>query len=241
MTSPTPTAAEQAANLPAVLRITTDGVLDLDRMRAQAPLARQALIDAMRHSAAQHREARGTVVVPEDTYELVRRLTAAQEVLTQWSQAFTAAAKEAAALVEEEALTVAGAEADGALTASLFVPDGDGQRIAVRADWKPGTSTWDTDTLRAWVAEQTVADEGLGLSTAPDPVFTADEAVSLCRDALDRLLALGSFTPAAAKVEAKRKQLAERGRDAEAAVLRQVRTVGPRTYKGVTITREESK
>lgn len=228
--------------------VTLPEALDnLDAMRAAAPAVRQHLIDRLRAEAATVRETRGTVVVPEDTYDLVRRLVAAEEVLRQWSQAFLDAAKEAVALSEEEALTAMGGYpgVEEAPSGSLFVPDGEGQRIAVTPDWKPGESTWDVDTLAAWVAERVVDDEarpdGSELGAEPTPVWTNGEAVSLCRDAIDKLLRLGRFTPAAAKVEAERKRLAGLQRDSDAAVLRQVRTVGPRQYKGVKITREEAK
>jgi hypothetical protein len=51
----------------------------------------------------------------------------------------------------------------------------------------------------------------------------------------------GAVSPGIKKLDALRRKLAENGRDADAAVLRQVRTVGLRQYKGVKITREETK
>jgi hypothetical protein len=242
---PTPEATDAeetaAATLDRLLPATIAGI-NLDTMREAAPVIRARLIDLLRDSVKQLREARGTVVVPEDTYDTVRRVTAAQEVMTQWAQAFTAAAKECAAVLEEEALTANGGMPgyEDAPSGSLFVPDGAGQRIAVTPDWHSGESTWDVDTLCAWVAETIVADEGVGLDT-DRPVFTAQEAVSLVRDGMDKLRRLGAFTPGAAKVEAERKRLAGLGRDADAAVLRQVRSVGNRRYKGVKVTREEAK
>ncbi len=236
---------EQATDsLPAPLgRLDLAGVtLDVDQMRVMAPEVRAQLIEHTRAAAAQFRAARGTVVVPEDTYELVRRLAAAEEVMRQWAQAFDAAAKEAVALMEEEAVTAVGGYPgyEEAPSGSLFVPDGAGQRIAVTPDWKPGDSTWDVDTLAGWIAEQTVADEGVGLDT-DHAVFTAQEAVSLVRDGIDKLRRLGRFTPGASLIDAERKRLAGLQRDSDAAVLRQVRTVGPRQYRGVKVTREEAR
>jgi hypothetical protein len=226
------------------------GTLNVDALRTLAPAVRSGLIDAIRASVTQHRTARGEVIVPEDTYELVRRTTAAQEVLTQWAQAFTRAAAECTAVLEEEALTAVGGMPgyEEAPSGSLFVPDGEGKRIAVTPDWKPGDSTWDVDTLTAWVAEQTVADEARKPIEVPPgddpldvPVWTNAEAVSLIRDGIDRLLRFGKFTPLASKVDAERKRLAGLQRDGDAAVLRQVRSVGLRQYKGVKVTREEAK
>lgn len=222
--------------LPAIVR-----GLDFDGMRQAAPVLRDRLTALLRDSARLIREARGTVVAPEDTYDLTRRLTAAGEVMRQWRDAFDAAAREADALIEEEAVTVFG-ESGGVPNASLFVPDGAGQRIAVRAEWDSAKDAWDLDSLAGWIAETTVADEGrsdrLGNAEGA-PVWNNEEAVSLVRDGIDRLLALGRFSPGVKLIEAARLRLAERGRDAEAAVLRQVRTRGARVYKGVTITRED--
>jgi len=215
------------------------GQLDVDRLRQLAPTVRAHLIDALRFSATEVRAARGTVVAAEDTYDLVRRTTAAGEVLRMWRDAFDAAAKEADSIAEEEALTAVG-EADGIPLGSLFVPDGEGQRIAVRADFDRPDQSWDLDSMKGWLAEDTVAELGLGEET-DRPVLTVQEVVSVVRDALDRLTSLGGFSPRVTAIESLRRKLAERGRDADAAVLGQLRTVGPRRYKGVKITREEAK
>jgi hypothetical protein len=221
------------------------GGLDVDALRTLAPQIRTGLVAELRHAAALAREARGTVVVPEDTYPLVRSLTAAEEVLLQWSSAFTAGAAEARAIVEEEALTVAGSEQDGVLTSSLFVPDGEGQRIAVRADYASGSSTWDVSTLVGWLIDDEVTNTVATLDEG-EPLDRTDLA-QVARGVVARLIGLdgmpglGKFTPGAREVENLRKRLAEQQRDADAAVIRQVRTVGPRTYRGVKITREEAK
>jgi len=229
----------EAPNLPAPLA-GPDGALDIDALRELTPRLRAGLIDALRHAAGLAREARGTVVTPEDGYPLVRRLTEAGEILRQAAGAFQAGAKEADALIEEEALALMG-EQEGALSGSLFVPDGEGQRIAVRADYKPGSSSWDVASLIGWLAEDTVAEEGRKPNPAGTVGWETEEAVELCREAMERLLSLGTYSPGAAKIEALRKKLAGQQRDADAAVLRQLRMVGDRTYQGVKITREEAK
>lgn len=265
MTGPTAplTAEEQAdrtpaATLPAPLgRVTLPGIdLDVDTMRVLAPQVRDLLIAELRGGAALLREARGTVVVPEDTYELVRRLTAAQEVMTQWSQAFQAAAAEATALMEEEAVTAVGGLPgyEEAPSGSLFVPDGAGQRIAVTPNWKAGETTWDASTLIAWVIDQEAENvSAAGCTCEPPPHGTGPDEdcgehgrpVTIAREvaaaAIERLHTLGRFTPQASKVEAERKRLAGLQRDSDAAVLRQVRSVGPRQYQGVKVTREDVK
>jgi hypothetical protein len=260
----------EPVNLPAPIG-GPDGQLDADALRALAPILRRDLIASLRHAATTIRQARGTVVVPEDTYDLVRRVVSAGESLRSVAEAFLAAAAEADAIAEEEALAVSGAELDGMLLASLFVPDGTGQRIAVRADYASGSSTWDVPTLVGWLiddevanlngerraeqrrsaeARQAAADPNAeGVEPGPrDPVEVAAELAyyevdvrSVAHEVVLRLLQLGKYTPAAREVEQLRKRLAEQQRDADAAVIRQVRTVGARTYRGVRITREEAK
>jgi hypothetical protein len=262
--------APSAPNLPAPIG-GPDGTLDADALRQLAPVLRRDLIASLRHAATLHRQARGTVVVPEDTYPLVRRVVSAGESLRSVAEAFLAAAAEADAIAEEEALTVSGAEHDGTLVASLFVPDGEGQRIAVRPDYAAGSSTYDVASLVGWLIDDEVADvkgeqraearrryesrqaaadpNGEGVEPEPlDPLARATEAAWYESDAriiagnvVSRLLRLGRYTPAAREVEALRKRLAEQQRDADAAVIRQVRTVGARTYRGVKVTREEAK
>jgi hypothetical protein len=230
-------AFREASNLP--LLFATGGQLDVDRLRELAPAVRRGLVAALRSAATELRAGRGTVVAAEDTYDLVRRTVAAGEVLRQWRDAFEAAAREADAIAEEEAVTAMG-ENDGIPLGSLFVPDGVGQRIAVRADYTSGLDTWDLDSLKGWLAEDTVAELGLG-EESDRPVLTVQEAVSVVRDALDRLTGLGRFTPSITLIKALRTRLAERGRDVDAAVLGQLRSTSDRRYKGVRITREDSK
>jgi hypothetical protein len=227
----------------------TVGQLDTDTMRKLAPEIRTGLIDALRSSATAVRAARGTVVTPEDTYDLVRRLTAAQEALTQWQQAFAAAADEAAALVAEEAATANG-EQDGIINGSLFVPDGEGQRIAVRNDFGNRPSVWDVGTLTGWVIEEEIADYKAGdplqtalrrAGTSAPMMWDDDQVQQVARAVVDRLLDLGTYTPKVSAVESLRKKLAGQQRDADATVIGQVRHVGPAPYKGVKITREEVK
>lgn len=242
----------EAPNLPVPIG-GPDGMLDADALRALAPILRRDLIASLRYAATTVRQARGTVVVPEDTYDLVRRVVSAGESLRSVAEAFLAAAAESDAIAEEEALAVSGAEHDGVLTASLFVPDGVGQRIAVRADYASGASTWDLPSLVGWLIEDEVRDTMRTVPTdsgdVPAPVVEGyrDAIGDTARNVVARLIGLdgvtglGKFTPAAREVEQLRKRLAEQQRDADAAVIRQVRSVDARTYRGVKVTREEAK
>jgi hypothetical protein len=233
-------------NLPAPLGDAA-GHLDVDRLRELAPAVRTGLIAELRNAATAVRAGRGTVVVPEDTYDLVRRTTAAAEVLRQWRDAFEAAAKEADAICEEEALTAIGGLPgyEEAPAGSLFVPDGAGQRIAVTPDWKAGESTWDVTTLVNWLIADEISDVQAAIDdqTSPgaDGRWTRDDARAVAQNATARLLALGTFSPGIKKLDALRKKLSELGRDSDAAVIRQVRSVGLRQYRGVKISREEVK
>jgi hypothetical protein len=210
-----------AARLPAPF-VGEHGVLDVDRLRELAPVIRDGLIDALRSSAFDLRKGRGTVVVPEDTYDLVRRVTAA----------------------EEEALTANGSYpgVEEAPSGSLFVPDGSGWRIAVRPDWHSGESAWDVPSLVGWLVDDEIADATAALRNDGQLLTPAVEeyAREVARGVVDRLLALGRYTPGASKIEALRRRLAGQQRDDDAAVIRQVRSVGPRRYAGVKVTREEA-
>jgi len=225
---------------PHVVLSLPDALDSVDAMRAAAPAVRALLIDRLRAEATAVRTERGTVVVPEDTYDLVRRLTAAGEVLRQWASAFTEAAKEADALTAEEALAVSGAELDGVLTASLFVPDGEGQRIAVRAEYGSRPTVWDVPSLVGWLVDDEVADARNPRTDDPDEPYGVDEVRAVARGVVDRLLALGKYEPQVTKVEALRKRLAEAGRDRDAGIIRQVRQAGAAPYKGVKVTREDA-
>jgi hypothetical protein len=207
-------------NLPAPFADSA-GVLDVDGLRALAGSLRADLIDALRASVTQIRETRGNVVVPEDTHDLVRRLVDAGEVLRRVADCLLSTAAEADALVEEEAVTLYGEDV-GVPRNSLFVPDGEGQRIAVRADWKSGASTWDVPSLVGWVIEEEVA----------------EQAAAKRAEVVLRLLTLGRYTPSVTAINALRTRLSEKGRDADAAVIGQLRSISDRTYLGVKITRE---
>jgi hypothetical protein len=244
-TTEQPAPEREPVNLPAPIG-GPDGSLDADGLRALAPVLRRDLIVSLRGAALQVRQARGTVVVPEDTYDLVRRVVSAGESLRSVAEAFLAAAAEADAIAEEEALAVSGAELDGMLTASLFVPDGAGQRIAVRPDYTSGSSTWDVHSLVGWVAEDEARDYVTTLDHNEDRGSEERQALvasyaEFGRALVERVHTLGKFAPGATAVEQLRKRLAEQQRDADAAVIRQVRSVGPRTYRGVKVTREEAK
>lgn len=262
---------EDTAPLPAPF---TDwaGRLDVDAMRKLAPELRTALVTQIQYGAQIARHARGTVVVPEDTFPLVRQVVAGAEVLRQWRDAFEAAARECDAIAEEEALTALGPYpgVEEAPAGSLFVPDGAGQRIAVRPDWKPGESTFDVATLVEWLIDEEVAEvkgerrqeareayesrqaaadpNGEGIEPEPlDPIARAAQAAWFESDArhiagqvVARLLSLGRYTPGAKALDELRKRLASQQRDSDAAVIRQVRSVGPRRYAGVRVTREET-
>jgi hypothetical protein len=209
------TPTEESPNLPEPIG-GPDGQLDLDALRLLAPQVRDGLVASIRHSATMLRQGRGTVIVPEDTFDLVRRVTAAEEVMRQYAQAFTAAAAECVALAEEEALTANGPYpgVEEAPSGSLFVPDGEGRRIAVRPEWKAGDSTYDVATLVAWLIDEEVAN------------LNGERR--------------GRYSPGAKALDELRKRLAGTQRDSDAAVIRQVRSVGPRKYVGVKVTREDA-
>jgi hypothetical protein len=216
-------------NLPAPFADSA-GVLDVDGLRALAGSLRADLIDALRASVTQIRETRGNVVVPEDTHDLVRRLVDAGEVLRRVADCLLSTAAEADALVEEEAVTLYGEDV-GVPRNSLFVPDGEGQRIAVRADWKSGASTWDVPSLVGWVIEEEVAEQAAAKRAEVENLDRPAEAADLAWYESDA-------QTVAHAINALRTRLSEKGRDADAAVIGQLRSISDRTYLGVKITRE---
>lgn len=234
MTETPLTPEEQAAREPRLPAPFGAEQLDVDGLAALVPALQLQLVDAIRASATAMRAARGTVVTPEDGYALTRRLTYGGEVLRQVSRVFAAAAAECDALVEEEALTAVG-ESDGIPNGSYFVPDGAGQRIAVRAEYAAGKSTWDLETFVGWAAETTTAEWA---EQVDDAAWTERDALAVAQRTVALIRSLASITPAVAKVEQARLRAAEKGDDATAAVLGQLRSVGEREYKGIKITRE---
>jgi hypothetical protein len=234
-----PTPAPAPTLLPAPFADSA-GALDVDGLRTLTARLRADLVESLRISVRDLRAARGTVVTEEDTYDVVRRLTDAGEVLRRLAEVFLSAASEADALTAEE-VVIAHGEDEGIPRASLFVPDGAGQRIAVRADWGKGSDTWDVGSLVGWIAEDEAMEQVAGkyddLSTEQEDVAVKDYA-EVARTAMERLLALGRFNPSVTAIEAVRLRAAERQDDSTAALLRQIRTKGERIYRGVKITRE---
>lgn len=233
--APEPVAEPEVLNLPAPIGTPDHLAVDVETLEGLLPTLRRDLVTGIRQSATAYRRARGRVVAPEDTYDLVRRLVRGGEVLRQVAAAFTAGAAEADAQAEEEALIALG-EQDGVPNSSHFVPDGQGQRIAIRAKFAAGSSSWDMATLRGWLVESTV--ERIAAEVEPDGKWGRGDAELAARLAVEQLLAIGTYSPKVTEVEKLRVAAAERGDDETAKILGQLRTVGDRTYKGVEVSRE---
>jgi len=250
----TPDQQPATPNLPAPLG-TAAGVLDLDALELFATGLRSQLEHGLQMAVAQMREARGTVVTQEDTYELVRRLAHAQDVLTKTGKAFTDAAKACTGHIEDELILGVG-EQDGVPVGRMVVPTG-GQEYVVSPSYRPGPDVWDVGSIVGVVADVAAAEHAAsGCHCQPyeaggdgperdcvvhgDPVTVSQEVAGNACHKLLGLLASPKW--ASTKVDALRRSLAGTpDGDRMAGVLGQARNKGERVYQGVTVELEEAK
>jgi hypothetical protein len=128
------------------------------------------------------REARGQVVRPEDTHQLVRALQGVVETFGEYGRAFTTAAAVAKQVMGEELGTAVG-EQDGIPNQGMTVPDLDGTMIKLALD-TVNSYTIDLDVVRVALAELILA--------------TTEIGVDLENACLDAALAAPEDRPAAA-------------------------------------------
>lgn len=234
-------------NLPAVPATLPVDVLDVSALDAALPEIRGGLEHALRSAATAVREERGRVVAAEDTFDLIRRLQHADDVLTRVGKAFTEAAAVARQEIAED-LAAAVGEQDGVPMGRLIVPAGD-YEIVVRPKFGRGSDSWDWPSLVGVLSD--LAAEGQPLPTTdPDndglavhEKATREYAAEVAADALTRLLGLLSSPKLkSSAVDALRRKVAGQGDDARAAVLGQCRVPGGQTYaETVEVDVEEAK
>lgn len=215
-----------------------DGALDIDGIAALNVGLRANLEAAVRAAATNLRQARGTVVTPEDTFDLTRRLVHAQEVLNQTAAAFTAAGKACTLEIEEEVRLGVG-EQNGVPNGRMVVPSG-GVEYVISPEYSTAPDTWDLVSIVGVVADRATA---LAESPRdPDEPWTQDDAREVAAEACTILLGLiASPKLKTTAVDALSRTLAGEGDDTRAGVLRQSRVRGGSTYKGVKVTAEEPK
>jgi hypothetical protein len=178
------------------------------------------------------RDERGEVTGPEDTFDLIRRLTAAGERLGDYGRAFMAVAKTTKDIVEEEHLEAVG-DSDGIPASNLKVPTAGGD-ISITRDLQNQYDI-DMDQVVAVLAAQTAlawgerACQDLQLSTPSEqPEQFAIEV------ALTALSFVGAAKPKVTSVRALAEQLSRDGDDQLAKVARDSirKTV---KYRGVNV------
>jgi len=191
------------------------------------------------------RQARGDVTQPEDVNALVRSLGGTKEMLEEYARSFSTAAGEADAYLREELLAAVG-EQDGVPRSGLKVPDLDGTDIVFTLD-QPNTHKIDVDQVVSALIMDTL---DVTRDTEPDSLPGEDydhyreryEAwmFDVMRTVIRRVFDAGSFTAQVSKVQAAATQLAGRGRDDLAAVVRGAVTTTSH-YRGVKVARRERK
>lgn len=179
----------------------------------------------------QFRAERGDVHLPEDTFDLHRRLQATAEKCADYARGFTAAGKLIRELQREE-LEAAVGEQDGVPLSGLTVPTAGGD-IRIAPDFR-NEHTIDPELVQAAIAAKLSTEYG------PD----SEMHTFLCqvaRDAMTALCAAGKWEPQVSKVRAVAGQWSRGGDDTAASSLASaVRT--KRTFQErVTVERKEPK
>lgn len=221
--------------------------MSVEMLEEDLPSLRVGLEAGIRSAAAMFREERGQVVAAEDTFDLIRRLVHAQDVLTRVATAYTDAAKVAGQEIAEELIAAVG-EQDGVPMGRLVVPAGSVEYV-VKPVFATGSDSWDMASLLGVLSD--LAEEGQPVPTTDpdnDGLEAHEKALKeyareVAADALTRFLGLLSSPKLkATAVDALRRKVAAAGDDQRAAVLGQCRVRGGQIYREtVTVDVEEPK
>jgi hypothetical protein len=209
--------------------MTDTTLIPLSHMTLQLPdpqILRRKLTDALESEFARARAAQGEILVPEDTFDLQRKLAAAHEILTGYARAFADAGKRVASMQEEQLVDAVGEQA-GVPNQGLTVPDAAGD-VRLSLDFATARD-FDLDQLIAVV----VLDEVRRWVSDPE-----GEPEELAEAAIRRFLGLGKFEPQVTKVKAYAKAVARAGADDLASVVSGAVRDRPPTYKGVKFERK---
>lgn len=189
------------------------------------------------------RARRGVVQMPEDTWAMHRSLARVIETCGEYGRAFTAAAKEARQVAEEELITAVG-EQEGQPNQGMTVPDADGD-VVIGLD-TVNTHTYDPDALFAAVAFEVIESMDVvkwvrSIESGTMDSDVADGLASMLVLALQRLTELGKFEPQVTKVNKFTSELARMGgTDGVVSSVTSSHTVRS-VYKGVKVERKETK
>lgn len=153
-------------------------------------------------------KARGEVQVPEDTYDMLRRLAAEWDRFKGYGRAFSDAVKLLAQLMEEE-LTEAVGEQEGIPNQGLTVPDAAGDfRISLDTP-----RVYEIDMDQVWAVIQNSLEDRAKIAGIAFPIpWAVHQVVNL-------LPQLGKFEPQVSKLKAYAATLARDGDDKAASVV----------------------
>lgn len=172
---------------------------------------------------------RGPVHVPEDTWDMVRRIGGAHDLFKDYQAAFGDAVKLLKQLMEEELIGAVG-EQDGIPNQGMTVPDGEGD-IHLSRD-EPRTYEIDVDQLVGVLAGQ--IDDTLAGDCWP-----LDLVNTIVGQTVSTMLTWGKFEPQVSKVRAYAATLARNGDDQASSVVSGAITE-KNPYKGVKFERKRS-
>jgi hypothetical protein len=169
---------------------------------------------------------RGPVHVPEDTWDMLRRIGGAHDLFKGYQAAFAEAVKLLKQLMEEELVDAVG-EQDGIPNQGMTVPDSEGD-IRLSRD-EPRVYEIDLDQLLAVLVGQI---DG----TLAGDIWPPELLGDVVRQAVGTLLSWGKFEPQVSKVKSYAATLARNGDDqASSIVTGAISEKNP--YKGVKFER----
>lgn len=199
------------------------------------------------------RAERGDVHTPEDTHALIRALRGFQEMTEEYGRAFANVAKVAVQEIEEELKDAVTEAAPGIPLSGMNVPDTDGTLIKLALD---NANSYEIDPSAVYVGLSELILHGTSLSmdvlnAAVACALGAGESEKLAAEfnaslaealmyAMEQVGTVATVSLQVSKVRQLARLLGAAGRDQSASVV----TSGIRkkaTYKGVKITRAESK
>lgn len=176
---------------------------------------------------ARARQAQGEIHVPEDTYDLQRKLAAVREALEAYGRAFADAGKQVRGMQQEQLVDAVG-EQDGIPNQGLTVPDPEGDvRLSLE---HVNAREFDLDQLVGVVAI-------IAAGQWPQ-VDSTRSPTALAALAIGTFLELGKFEPQVTKVKAYAAQVARQGSDDLASVLTGAIQEKDPAYKGIKFERK---
>lgn len=156
---------------------------------------------------------RGAVHVPEDTWDMHRRLGGAHDLFKGYQAAFAEVVKLLKQIMEEELIEAVG-EQDGIPNQGMTIPDSEGD-IRLSRD-EPTTYAIDLDQLLAVLADQVAAQLDKTERLDADELAAVEVATRMTAKVM---LSWGKFEPQVSKVRAYAATLARNGDDQAASVV----------------------